>query len=103
MGKLHPLLARDIHQVNVAGAGFSWAILANPGKSEELSIRRPRRRYGITLVGHALDIRSIRLHGVDLRKPGSPAYPGDLRVRFRIPHRRYVAPGSVGDALQICP
>src|SRR5690242_8273165 len=42
--ELHPLLAGDIHQVNIRRARLSRPVFSNPGKRKELPVRSPVRR-----------------------------------------------------------
>ncbi len=90
MCQLHPLLAGDVHQVNVGSAGLTGTIFANPCHRQELSIRRPSWRNRVALVRDALLVRAVGLHGVNLRQSGLPADEGDLRSRLPVPYRRNV-------------
>src|SRR4051812_11236653 len=78
MGELHPALGSDVHHVDVLSAGSTRAIVAAPREGEELPVRRPRRRDGVTTVSHALQVGAIGVHDVDLRKPGAAAHERNL-------------------------
>src|ERR1700733_14069697 len=90
MSQLHPALAGDVHDVDVLTAGGSRAVLAVPAEGEHVAGRRPRRGNGIAPVGEALNIGAVLVHGVNLRKAGTAAHPGDLRVGAWIPCGRDV-------------
>src|SRR5436309_340858 len=77
--KLHPLLAGEIHQVDIIGARRSRTVLPEPGKGQKLTVRSPGRGHRIALVRHALHICAVCLHGVNLRQPSASADKGDLR------------------------
>src|SRR5208337_149094 len=66
VGQWHLLFAGDVHHIDVARPRLTRPVVPHPGKGQELSIWRPRRRHGITLVGYAYGVRSIRCHGIDL-------------------------------------
>src|SRR5271154_5342775 len=66
VSELYPLLAGNIHQIDVTRARLAGAILASPGQSKELAIRRPAWVDGIALIGHALQVGAVGFHGVDL-------------------------------------
>src|SRR5580693_3435965 len=67
VSKLPPLLAGDVHQVNIGGAWIAGTILPRPCHRKELAVGRPVRRNRITLVGHALLVGPVGLHGIHLR------------------------------------
>nr|UXE45679.1 hypothetical protein Hi04_10k_c5190_00017 [uncultured bacterium] len=101
--QLHPLLAGNIHQVNIGRAWLAGAIFANPGKRKKLPVRSPVRRHRIALIRHALLVAALSLHGVDLRQAGASTDEGDLRVRFPVPHRRNIGSFRGRDAVWISP
>src|SRR5579863_1532756 len=51
--ELHPLLAGNVHQIKIGSSRLARPVSSNPGKSEELPVRRPVRRNRISLIGHA--------------------------------------------------
>ena len=65
--ELHPLLAGNIHQVDIQRSGIARSVLAHPGKGQELSVRRPVRRHRVSLIRHARLIGAVGFHGVNLR------------------------------------
>src|SRR5205807_9657181 len=77
-------------QVNVAGTRLARTVLPYPRQDKKLSIRRPCRRNRVALVGHALLIRAIGFHSVNLRQTRLPADEGQLRPSLAIPHRRNI-------------
>ena len=87
MSQLNPLLAGRVHQINIRCPRSTRPVMSSPGEHQKLPIRRPRRRYRITLVGNPLHIGAVRFHGVNLRQPAAPAYPSDLRPSLAIPYR----------------
>ncbi len=100
MGELGPAFAGNVHDVDVLPARRAWAVFAVPRKGQELSVRRPRGRGGVTTIGQALYVGSIRIHGVDLGQPSPSAAPCDLRIRFGIPGGRNIRSLESGDLLQ---
>src|ERR1035441_7812545 len=101
VGDLKPALAGDVHDVDILTAGIAGPVLAVPTEGEELAIGSPGGGYGIPAVGQALNVGAVLVHGVDLRLPGAPADPGQLRVGARIPGGRDVGPAEVGEPAQI--
>src|ERR1700683_1269660 len=85
MRQLNPLLACDIHQVDIGRAGLAGTVLANPCQSKELAIRRPVGRDGISLVSHALLVGAVRLHGIDLRQSRAATDKSDVSAGLPIP------------------
>src|SRR4051812_24825333 len=100
MRQLDPLFAGYIHDVDILRAGSTGAVVANPGKSQELTVGRPRWRDCVTLVSESLNVGSIGIHHINLREAGAAAHESDLRVRLRIPHGRYIRTLAVGQLLQ---
>src|ERR1700722_2341609 len=90
--QLHPLLTGNVHQINVRRSRLTRPILADPRQTEKLPIRRPVGRYRIPLVRHTLLVRTVGLHGINLRQSRPPADEGDLRVRLPVPRWRNVRP-----------
>src|SRR5271168_1120667 len=78
MGELRPALTGDVHEVDIAPAGRSGAIAAIPRKDEELAVRRPGGRGGVTSIGHPLDIAAISIGDIDLRQTRASTGPGNL-------------------------
>ena len=101
MRELHPLLAGDVHQINIVGARLSRAVLAHPGESQKLSVRRPVGRNRIALIGDALHVGAVGFHGVDLRQAGASADECDLRAGLAIPGWRNVRALIVGQAARV--
>src|SRR5207302_2126100 len=101
VSELNPLLAGDIHQVNIGGARLAGAILADPGQSEELAVGRPVGRDRVTLVGHALLIGAIGFHGIDLRQSSAAANESDLRTGLAVPYGRNVRTFTGGHATKV--
>src|SRR5262249_44808066 len=64
MCQLYPLPAGDVHYINVLRAGSPGSVLAHPGKSQELSVGRPRRRNRVTDIGDALYVGAIGSHHI---------------------------------------
>src|SRR3984893_1098921 len=83
--ELHPLLAGDVHQINIIGTRLSRPVLADPGEGQKLAVRRPVGRNRITLIGEALYVRAVRFHGVDLRLAGASADEGELAPGLAVP------------------
>src|SRR3954452_22714799 len=83
--KLQPALAGDVHDVDVLPARRAGAVLPVPTKGEHGAVGRPGRRDGVASIRQPLDVGSVLVHGVDLRKAGAAAYPRDLRVGSRVP------------------
>src|SRR5260221_6591064 len=48
--KLHPLLAGDVHQVEVGRSRFARTILPHPRERKKLAVGRPVRRHRISLI-----------------------------------------------------
>src|SRR5438270_10049867 len=86
VGQLHPLLADNVHDVNIFRTWRSWPVVPHPGKCQELAIRRPRRRYRITCVRNLLHFGSVGPHDVNLWKTCASADPRDLRSWLAVPH-----------------
>src|ERR1039458_6273811 len=99
--ELYPLLAGDIHQIQVVGTRFSGPVLAHPGERQKLSVRRPVGRNGIALIGDPLQVGAVRFHGVDLRQAGAPADERDLAASFAIPGWSNVGPLVVSQAARV--
>src|ERR1700753_3951971 len=78
VGELGPALAGNVHDVDVLPARRARTVLAVPCEGHELSVRRPGGRRLIAAVGQTLYVRSIRIHGVDLRQSSPAAAPGYL-------------------------
>src|ERR1700733_5838916 len=90
MGELGPAFAGNVHDVDVLTAWCAGTVLAVPGKSQELPVRRPGWRGRVATVCQALHAGSIRVHHVDLRQAGAAAAPGNLRVGLGVPGGRNV-------------
>src|SRR6516162_529563 len=58
-GKLQPALAGDVHYVDILPAGRARTVFAVPTEGQHRAARRPRRRDGISPVGHAQHVRPV--------------------------------------------
>src|ERR1022692_377883 len=101
VSELHPLLAGDVHQIDVAGTGLARTILPGPCQGEELAVGRPTGRDSIALIGHALLVGAIGLDGIDLRQSGAAADEGDLRTGLAIPDGRNIGALAGGHAVKV--
>src|SRR5271157_4124863 len=101
VGNLKPALAGDVHDVDILTAGVARPVLAVPTEGDELAVGSPGGRDSIAAVCQALDVGAVLIHDVDLRLPGAPADPGQLRVGVRIPGGREVGTTEVGEPAQI--
>src|SRR5690242_3345029 len=88
--ELHPLLARNIHEIEIGCSWLSRSIFPHPRESEKLPVRSPTGGNCISLVGHALLIRAVRLHRINLRQSRASADEGDLTIRLSVPYGRNI-------------
>src|SRR5579862_195001 len=99
--ELNPLFTGNIHQVDIGRSRLSRPILTRPCQSQELPVRRPVWRDRISLIGHALLVGTVGLHGVNLRQPGIAAYEGYLRPGLAIPRGRSIRALARGHGTKI--
>src|ERR1700757_4434379 len=95
MSQLNPALGCDVHDVDILATGSARAILAIPAEGQELPIRGPARRNGVTAISQALNVCTVLVHGVNLRQSGASAYPCKLGIGAWVPGWRYVWSGKV--------
>ena len=101
VGQLHPLLAGDVHDVNILCSRRPRSVLAHPGHNQKLSVGRPRGRDCITLIGQPLHVGAVRFHGVNLQADLCAHLPTQLRSGLAIPCRRDIGTLKRCDPLQV--
>src|SRR5437588_6834845 len=100
MGELHPLMAGDVHEVDVLAAGRTGSVMTHPCIGEELPVRRPGRRDGVSAFGDFLGVSTVGFHHVYLWNTGAvSAHPGDLRAGLGVEDRRGIWSVVCGQAL----
>src|SRR5207244_12627039 len=75
VSQLHPLLARDIHQIDILRSWSVRAIVPNPGKNQEWPIWGPGGGHSIALIRDLLGVTAVGFHDVDLRQACAAANP----------------------------
>jgi hypothetical protein len=84
------MLAMSI-TVDVLPARSARTVLAIPAKGQKLAAwETTKARWRSRESVMSLNIRAILVHDVDLRQPGAPAHPRNLRVGARVPRRRNI-------------
>ena len=86
-----------VHDVDVV-----IAVAPSRTEGQQLSVGRPR---WINDVGHVrqrqlLHVRAVGVHQVKLRQSSTIAHEGYLLAGLRVPRRRGIHPGRMGDALE---